>query len=55
MLKNKLNFKENKHMGITVKQTGKFQSIMRKMENQLEAERKAAKEKKDANKNKKSN
>ena len=54
MLKNKLNFKENKHMGITVKQTGKFQSIMRKMENQLEAERKAVKEKKEAKKNKKS-
>ena len=33
-------------MGITAKQVGKFQSIMRKMENQLEAERKAAKEKK---------
>ena len=32
-------------MGITVKPTGKFNSIMRKMENQLEAERKAAKEK----------
>ena len=26
-------------MGITCKTTGKFQSIMRKMENQLEAER----------------
>ena len=36
------------------KQTGNFQSIMRKMENQLEAERKAAKEKKEAKKNKKS-
>ena len=34
-------------MGITVKPTGKFQSIMRKMENQLEVERKAAKEKKE--------
>ena len=34
-------------MGITVKPTGKFQSIMCKMENQLEAERKAAKEKKE--------
>ena len=40
-------------MGITCKATGKFQSIMRKMENQLEAERKAAKEK-EAKKNKKS-
>ena len=47
--------KENKIMGITAKPVGKFQSIMRKMENQLEAERKAAKEKKDAKKNKKSN
>ena len=33
-------------MGITVKPTGKFQSIMKKIDNQLEAERKAAKEKK---------
>ena len=33
------------------KQTGKFKSIMRKMENQLEAERKAVKEKKEAKKN----
>ena len=41
-------------MGITAKQVGKFQSIMRKMKNQLEAERKAAKEKKEAKKNKKS-
>ena len=41
-------------MGITVKQLGKFQSIMRKMENQLEAERKSAKEKKEAKKNQKS-
>ena len=39
-------------MGITAKQVGKFQSIMRKMENQLEAERKAAKEKREAKKNK---
>ena len=38
-------------MGISCKkQTGKFKSIMRKMENQLEAERKAVKEKKE-NKN----
>ena len=34
-------------MGITVKPVGKFQSIMKKMGNQLEAERKAAKEKKE--------
>ena len=39
-------------MGITCKPTGKFQSIMRKMENQLEAERKAANEKKEAKKSK---
>lgn len=39
--------KENKYMGITCKPTVKFQSIMRKMENQLEAERKDAKEKKE--------
>ena len=31
-------------MGITCKATGKFQSIMKKMENQLEAERKVTKE-----------
>ena len=35
-------------MGITVKPTGKFKSIMKKMENQLEAERKDAKEKKES-------
>ena len=40
-------------MGITAKQVGKFQSIMRKMENKLEEERKAAKEKKEAKKSKK--
>ena len=51
MLKNRLNFKEDKHMGISCKATGKFQSIMRKMENQLEVERKAAKENKEAKKN----
>ena len=39
-------------MGITCKATGKFQSIMRKMENQLETEKKAAKEKKEARKSK---
>lgn len=39
-------------MGITAKQCGKFQSIMRKMENRLETERKAAKEKKEAKKSK---
>ena len=40
-------------MGIAVKPTGKFQSIMKKMENQLEAEKKAAKNK-EAKENKKS-
>ena len=45
--------KENKIMGLSCKkQTGKFQSIMKKMENQLEEERKVAKEKKEAKKNK---
>ena len=34
-------------MGLTTKPVGKFQSIMRKMENQLEADRKAAKEKRE--------
>ena len=38
-------------MGLSCKATGKFKSIMRKMENQLEAEKKAAKEK-EAKKNK---
>lgn len=41
-------------MGLSCRATGKFKSIMRKMENQLEAERKAAKEKKEAKKSKKS-
>ena len=45
--------KENNIMGIAVKPTGKFQSIMKKMENQLEAEKKAAKNK-EAKENKKS-
>ena len=35
-------------MGITAKPVSKMKSIMRKMENQLEAERKAAKEKKES-------
>ena len=39
-------------MGLSCRATGKFKSIMRKMENQLEAERKAAKEKKEAKKDK---
>ena len=39
-------------MGITEKPVSKMQSIMRKMENKLEAERKAAKEKKEAKKSK---
>ena len=41
-------------MGLGCKETGKFQSIMRKMENQLETERKAAKEKKEVKISKKS-
>ena len=40
-------------MGLSCKkQTGKFQSIMKKMKNQLEAEIKAAKERKETKKNK---
>lgn len=39
-------------MGLTCKATGRLQSIMKKMENQLEVERKAAKEKKEAKKSK---
>ena len=39
-------------MGIAAKPVGKFQSIMKKMENQLEAERKAAKEKEEVKKSK---
>ena len=39
-------------MGVTCRPCGKFQSIMRKMEKQLEAERKAAKEKKEMKKKK---
>ena len=40
-------------MGLSCKkQTGKLQIIMRKMENQLEAEKKATKEKKEAKKKK---
>ena len=39
-------------MGITCKPTGKVQRIMKKRENQLEAERKAAKEKNEAKKSK---
>ena len=42
--------KENKIMGLGCKATGKFKSIMKKMENQLEAERKVAKEKKETKK-----
>ena len=40
-------------MGLGCKETGKFESIMGEMENQLEAERKAAKEKREAKKSKK--
>ena len=41
-------------MGITCKATGKFQSIMRKMENELEKEKMLAKDRKEAKKSKKS-
>lgn len=37
-------------MGITAKPYGKMQSIMRKMENELEAQKRAAKEKKESKK-----
>ena len=37
-------------MGITCRPCGKFQSIMAKLENQLETERKATKEKKESKK-----
>ena len=37
-------------MGVNCKPVSKMQSIMRKMENQLEAERKVAKEKKESKK-----
>ena len=44
--------KENKIMGLSCKkQTGKFKSIMRKMNNQLLAEKQAAKTKKKESKN----
>ena len=39
-------------MELSCKATGRFQSIMKKLENQLEAERKAAKEKREAKKSK---
>ena len=40
-------------MGLSCKkQTGKFQSIMRKMENELEKEKRLAKDRKEAKKNK---
>ena len=44
--------KENKIMGLGCKETGKFQSIMRKMENELEKEKRLAKDRKEAKKNK---
>ena len=44
--------KENKIMGLSCKATGKFKSIMRKMENELEKEKKLAKDRKEAKKNK---
>ena len=39
-------------MGLTAKSCGKFQSIMRKMENELEKEKRLAKDRKEAKKNK---
>ena len=49
----KKNIKENNIMGLSCKkQTGKFQSIMRKMENELEKEKRLAKDRKEAKKNK---
>ena len=45
--------KENKIMGLSCKkQTEKFKSIMRKMENELEKEKRLAKDRKEAKKNK---
>ena len=44
--------KENDQMGVNCKSVGKQKSMMKKMENQLEAERKAAKEKREAKKKK---
>ena len=41
-------------MGVNCKSVGKQKSMMQKMQNQLEAERKAAKEKREAKKNQKS-
>ena len=52
VIKNK-NAKENNQMGLNCKKfTGKQKSMMQKMENRLEAERKAVKEKKEAKKSK---
>ena len=44
--------KENKIMGLGCRATGKFKSIMRKMENELEKEKRLAKDRKEAKKNK---
>ena len=41
-------------MGVNCKSVGKQKSMMHKMQNELEAERKAAKEKRGVKKNKKS-
>ena len=41
-------------MGVNCKSVGKQKSMIQKMQNQLEAERKAAKEKRGVKKNKKS-
>ena len=39
-------------MGVSCKATGKFQSIMRKMENELEKEKRLAKDRKEVKKSK---
>ena len=41
-------------MGLTAKPVGKQKSIMKKMENELERQKRLAKEKREAKKNKKS-
>ena len=47
----KKNIKENNIMGLSCKkQTGNFKSIMRKMENEVEKEKRLAKDRKEAKK-----
>lgn len=45
MLKNKLDFKEDKDMGLTCKPISKMKSIMKKLENEQMKEKQAAKKK----------